>query len=60
MRLLLLVCLGISLAVVSANKYSEKANKKVQFERDPFRMAKLNLLWEKALKVSNAPLLPFM
>nr|XP_053632752.1 alpha-2-macroglobulin receptor-associated protein-like [Cherax quadricarinatus] len=35
-----------------ANKYSEAANTKVHFERNPFRMAKLNLLWDKALKVT--------
>nr|XP_045613040.1 alpha-2-macroglobulin receptor-associated protein-like [Procambarus clarkii] len=38
-------------AVALANKYSEEANTiKVHFERNPYRMAKLNLLWDKALK----------
>lgn len=50
---LLLVLLACLAAAVSCNKYSKEANEKVQFERDPFRMAKLNLLWEKALKVSR-------
>lgn len=55
MRLLVFVCLLACLAVISANKYSKEANEKVQFERDPFRMAKLNLLWEKALKRLSEP-----
>ncbi|KAK8746877.1 hypothetical protein OTU49_016873 [Cherax quadricarinatus] len=38
-----------------ANKYSEAANTKVHFERNPFRMAKLNLLWDKALKRLSEP-----
>ncbi|KAG7174057.1 alpha-2-macroglobulin receptor-associated protein-like [Homarus americanus] len=48
----LLVALLICLFSVSVfgNKYSKEANKNVYLERNQFRMAKLNLLWDKALK----------
>lgn len=48
------IILGLGLSVYS-NKYSEEANTKVHFERDPYRMAKLNLLWNKALKRLSEP-----
>ncbi|KAK7066466.1 Low-density lipoprotein particle receptor binding [Halocaridina rubra] len=51
--ILLLVLYGGVFSV--ENKYSEDANTKVHFERKPFRMAKLNLLWEKALKRLSEP-----
>ncbi|XP_068215445.1 alpha-2-macroglobulin receptor-associated protein [Palaemon carinicauda] len=56
MRLLILISLLFSVtANLRENKYSEDANTKVHFERNPFRMAKLNLLWEKALKRLSEP-----
>ncbi|XP_064105454.1 alpha-2-macroglobulin receptor-associated protein-like [Macrobrachium nipponense] len=56
MRSLILISLCFSVVVsLRENKYSEDANTKVHFERSPFRMAKLNLLWEKALKRLSEP-----
>lgn len=37
----------------SVNKYTKEANLEFSNLKDPFRMGKLNLIWEKARKVSN-------
>ena len=51
-KVLLLVLLCAILARAH-NKYSKEANNKDLFSKErPFRMQKLNLLWEKATKVS--------
>lgn len=47
--LLLALCFSGGLSLME-NKYSEDANTKVHFERNPFKMAKLNMVWDKALK----------
>ncbi|KAB7495779.1 Alpha-2-macroglobulin receptor-associated protein, partial [Armadillidium nasatum] len=53
--MLLIFCVAITQIYAYENKYSEDSNMEVLHLRDPLRMAKLNVIWEKARKRLSEP-----
>ncbi|KAL7643090.1 UNVERIFIED_CONTAM: hypothetical protein RMT77_006380 [Armadillidium vulgare] len=51
----LIFCVAITQIYAYENKYSEDSNMEVLHLRDPLRMAKLNVIWEKARKRLSEP-----